>query len=84
MRTADFILKWKLFKLLLESKGAPYTLLVPTNQKEVDQSVKIILETRGKNRELLRGKESLELPSWSLYEPPLHEDDNGWESRGSV
>tara|TARA_S200000501_G_scaffold354682_1_gene375605 strand:+ start:615 stop:1067 length:453 start_codon:yes stop_codon:yes gene_type:complete len=43
----SFPLRWKMFKkLLTENKIAPLTLYKPQNQKECDETIRLILESR--------------------------------------
>lgn len=42
-RTPEFNLKWKLFKYYLHNNGLFYNLFLPTSQKQVDLSIKTIL-----------------------------------------
>ena len=44
MQTQDFIIRWKLFKRYLEEEGLDYTLFMPTNKKQIEESIKIIKE----------------------------------------
>lgn len=43
-KTADFMLKWKLFKKYLMDNNLKYTLFMPTNTKEILESIKYIKE----------------------------------------
>ena len=41
--TSDFILKWKMFKNYLVENNLNYMIFKPTNQKQIKETVKIIL-----------------------------------------
>lgn len=41
-RTADFNIKWKLFRKYLQENDIEVTLFMPTNKKEILESIKII------------------------------------------
>lgn len=42
MRTPDFNIKWKLYKKYLEEHHLDYLLLMPTNKKEILESIELI------------------------------------------
>lgn len=42
MRTGDFNVRWKLFKLLLKEMGIKPYLFMPTNKKQIIQSINLI------------------------------------------
>lgn len=42
MKTPEFIIKWKIFKMWIASKGLKYDLYMPTNRKEVIHSIEMI------------------------------------------
>lgn len=42
MRTPDFNIKWKLFKLYLKENGMKHHIYLPTNKKEIDATITLI------------------------------------------
>lgn len=58
-KTPDFILKWKLFKKHLAENGLKFTLFMPTNKREIIQSIEIIktiTQENGKDERSTHGK----------------------------
>ena len=51
MKTQDFIIRWKLFKKYLTEHGLDYTLFMPTNKKQIEESIRIIKELKDGRQE---------------------------------
>jgi hypothetical protein len=81
-RRPDFDLRWKLFKHMLHTLGAPYTLLMPRNNKQLDECIEIIKELGGQDKTILPNQEGIKLPALSATKSPLHETSDGWGNSG--
>ncbi len=57
-RRPDFDLRWKMFKHLLHTLNAPYTLLMPRNVAQLEHCIEIIkkLKNNGQDQEVLSGE----------------------------
>lgn len=44
IKTQDFIIRWKLFKQYITDNNLDYTLFMPTNKKQILESIRIIKE----------------------------------------
>lgn len=60
-RHPDFDLRWKLFKRLLAELDAPYTLIMPRNNSQLEEAIDIIKELNGQNKELLQDEKDFQL-----------------------
>lgn len=60
-RHPDFDLRWKLFKKLLVELDAPYTLIMPRNNSQLEEAIEIIKELDGQNKEVLLNEADLQL-----------------------
>jgi len=56
METADFKLKWKMFKKLLEDSGQSIVLYKPTNKKEILETISLIKSSQDNGKQTTLNK----------------------------
>lgn len=74
-RRPDFDLRWKMFKHLLHTLNAPYTLLMPRNVAQLEHCIEIIkkLKNNGQDQGVLQEKEDLQQLLRGVSKPQVSE-----------
>ncbi len=74
-RRPDFDLRWKMFKHLLHTLNAPYTLLMPRNVAQLEHCIEIIkkLKNNGQDQGVLQTEENLQQLLRGVSKPQVSE-----------
>jgi hypothetical protein len=81
-RRPDFDLRWKMFKHLLHTLNAPYTLLMPRNIPQLIQCVEIIKSLKnngqdGQNKGVFQEEENLQQLLRGVSKPTVSKTATG-------
>lgn len=74
-RRPDFDLRWKMFKHLLHTLNAPYTLLMPRNVAQLEHCIEIIkkLKNNGQDQGVLQTETDLQQLLRGVSKPQVSE-----------
>lgn len=74
-RRPDFDLRWKMFKHLLHTLNAPYTLLMPRNVAQLEHCIEIIkkLKNNGQDQGILQTETDLQQLLRGVSKPQVSE-----------
>ena len=78
-RRPDFDLRWKMFKHLLHTLNAPYTLLMPRNVAQLENCIDIIknLKNNGQDQGILQEEENLQQLLRGVSKPTVSKTATG-------